>query len=171
MPYRGSTLDSEPTIQNSSFSHSLSDIWERESKWSLPNTYYDHAIRLEKQETNSTPESVVVEVEENSSADNNSHLKELKRTFTEEGKNATHCKNYSPRSAATFYCGSFSPADASVLEMCNSIERLNKYLEATKADVEAGVPGKFLQAVIGQELAGTRFDSIRLELRASQSVV
>ncbi|XP_020100001.1 protein prune homolog [Ananas comosus] len=153
MPYRGSTLDSEPTIQNSSFSHSLSDIWERESKWSLPNTYYDHAIRLEKQETNSTPESVVVEVEENSPADNNSHLKELKRTFTEEGKNATHYKNYSPRSAATFYCGSFSPSDASVLEMCNSIERLNKYLEATKADVEAGVPGKFLQAVIGQELA------------------
>ena len=53
-----------------------------------------------------------------------------------------------PQSAATFYNGN-SPAEVEIVESCESINRLNMYLKARKDDVKAGVPGKFLHAVIG----------------------
>lgn len=61
----------------------------------------------------------------------------------------------SAQSAAAFY-GSISLKDGSpILETCPSVDRLNQYLKAAKADLKAGVPGKFLNVVIGQEVAGT----------------
>ena len=58
-----------------------------------------------------------------------------------------------PQSAATFYNGN-SPAEVEIVESCESINRLNMYLKARKDDVKAGVPGKFLHAVIGQDISG-----------------
>lgn len=56
-----------------------------------------------------------------------------------------------PQSAATFYNG-FSP-QFEILESCESTMRLNLYLKAGKDDVSAGVPGKFLHAVIGYDVS------------------
>lgn len=56
-----------------------------------------------------------------------------------------------PPSAASFYNG-YSP-QIEIVESCESINRLNLYLKARRDNVNAGVPGKFLHAVIGQDLA------------------
>ncbi|CAI9089537.1 OLC1v1024125C1 [Oldenlandia corymbosa var. corymbosa] len=55
-----------------------------------------------------------------------------------------------PPSAATFYNG-HSPL-MEVVESCESIYRLNMYLKDKKDDISAGVPGKFLHAVIGPDI-------------------
>lgn len=57
-----------------------------------------------------------------------------------------------PQSAASFYNG-FLPR-VEIVESCESINRLNLYLMARKDDVSAGVPGKFLHAVLGQDVSG-----------------
>lgn len=57
-----------------------------------------------------------------------------------------------PQSAASFYNG-FSP-QVEIVESCESIMRLNLYLKARRDDVNAGVPGRFLHAVIGQDVSG-----------------
>ncbi|KAG6794092.1 hypothetical protein POTOM_003325 [Populus tomentosa] len=56
-----------------------------------------------------------------------------------------------PQSAASFYNG-YSP-QFEILESCDSTMRLNLYLKARKNDVNGGVPGKFLHAVIGQDVS------------------
>ncbi|KAK4440285.1 hypothetical protein Salat_0363400 [Sesamum alatum] len=56
-----------------------------------------------------------------------------------------------PHSAALFYCGS-SP-QMEVVESCGSVHKLNVYLKDRRADVNAGVPGRFLRAVIGPDVA------------------
>lgn len=56
-----------------------------------------------------------------------------------------------PPSAASFYNG-YSP-QMEVVESCESIDRLNLYLKARKEDVSAGVPGRFLHAVMGQDVS------------------
>ncbi|KAJ0975748.1 hypothetical protein J5N97_017713 [Dioscorea zingiberensis] len=53
-----------------------------------------------------------------------------------------------PRWAASFYCSS-NP----LIPMCASVAMLNEYLRARKDDINVGVPGMFLHAVIGQEVA------------------
>lgn len=57
-----------------------------------------------------------------------------------------------PLSAASYYNG-ISP-EMDIVESCESIAKLNAYLKARKDDVNAGVPGKFLHAVIGSDDAG-----------------
>ncbi|KAL1830826.1 hypothetical protein ACET3Z_000477 [Daucus carota] len=54
-----------------------------------------------------------------------------------------------PPSAASFYSG-YSP-QMKVVELCKGIQLINMYLKACKDDVSAGVPGKFLHAVLGQD--------------------
>ncbi|EEF35402.1 exopolyphosphatase PRUNE1 [Ricinus communis] len=56
-----------------------------------------------------------------------------------------------PQSAASFYNG-FSP-QVEIVESWESITRLILYLKARRNDVRAGVPGKFLHAVIGQDVS------------------
>lgn len=57
-----------------------------------------------------------------------------------------------PPSAASFYNG-YSPK-MEIMELCESVNRLNLYLKARRDDVSAGVPGKFLHAVMGQDVCG-----------------
>ncbi|QCD89034.1 exopolyphosphatase [Vigna unguiculata] len=54
-----------------------------------------------------------------------------------------------PLSAASYYSG-VSP-QMEIVESCQTIEKLNEYLKARKDDVNAGVPGKFLRAVMGSD--------------------
>ncbi|XP_027356781.1 exopolyphosphatase PRUNE1-like [Abrus precatorius] len=54
-----------------------------------------------------------------------------------------------PLSAASYYNG-VSP-EMEIVESCESIDKLNAYLKARKDDVNAGVPGKFLHAVMGSD--------------------
>ncbi|KAK2995281.1 hypothetical protein RJ640_029612, partial [Escallonia rubra] len=56
-----------------------------------------------------------------------------------------------PPSAASFYNG-YSP-DVEIVESCESIHRLNMYLKARRDDVNAGVPGRFLHVVMGQDIS------------------
>ncbi|XP_059667486.1 uncharacterized protein LOC132312925 isoform X2 [Cornus florida] len=56
-----------------------------------------------------------------------------------------------PPSAASFYNG-YSP-ELEIVEVCKFTNRLNFYLKARREDVNAGVPGRFLHAVIGQDVA------------------
>ncbi|KAM5587290.1 hypothetical protein ABKV19_005956 [Rosa sericea] len=55
-----------------------------------------------------------------------------------------------PQSAASFYNGNSPQFEIS--ESCPSIKRLNRYLKATKDEVNTGVPGRFLHAVIAQDV-------------------
>ncbi|KAM3250919.1 hypothetical protein P3L10_004989 [Capsicum annuum] len=52
-----------------------------------------------------------------------------------------------PPSAALFYCG--NSLQMEVLGSCQGIQRLNMFLKARRDDVSAGVPSRFLHAVIG----------------------
>ncbi|KAF7824924.1 exopolyphosphatase PRUNE1 isoform X1 [Senna tora] len=54
--------------------------------------------------------------------------------------------------AALYYIG-HSP-EMEIVESCESMSKLNAYLRARKDDVNAGVPGRFLHAVIGADTAG-----------------
>ncbi|KAG5117982.1 hypothetical protein JHK82_032402 [Glycine max] len=54
-----------------------------------------------------------------------------------------------PLSAASYYIG-VSP-EMEIVESCESIDKLNAFLKARKDDVNAGVPGKFLHAVMGSD--------------------
>ncbi|XP_050222580.1 uncharacterized protein LOC126672669 [Mercurialis annua] len=54
-----------------------------------------------------------------------------------------------PQSAASFYNG-LSP-DLEIMQSWDSIKRLNLFLKSGREDVRAGVPGRFLHAVIGQD--------------------
>ncbi|XP_065847833.1 uncharacterized protein [Euphorbia lathyris] len=56
-----------------------------------------------------------------------------------------------PQSAASFY-NALSP-QVEILESCESIKRLNSYLQARKEDVRAGGPGRFLHAIIAQDIS------------------
>ncbi|XP_012441806.1 uncharacterized protein LOC105766779 [Gossypium raimondii] len=55
-----------------------------------------------------------------------------------------------PQSAASFYNG-YSPR-MEIVESCESINRLNFFLKSRREEVDAGVPGRFLHAVIGQDV-------------------
>lgn len=57
-----------------------------------------------------------------------------------------------PESAATFYYG--CSLEMEIVESCESINWLNTYLKARRDDINAGVPGKFLHAVMGQDISG-----------------
>ncbi|KAK9267458.1 hypothetical protein L1049_009884 [Liquidambar formosana] len=54
------------------------------------------------------------------------------------------------QAAASFYNGYSPPIE--IVESCESINRLNLYLKARRDDVNAGVPGRFLHAVMGQDV-------------------
>ncbi|KAL7131212.1 hypothetical protein ABFS83_13G183500 [Erythranthe nasuta] len=56
-----------------------------------------------------------------------------------------------PPSAALFYSGTSPKME--VIESCESVYKLNKYLKARRDDVNAGVPGKFLHAVMGPDIS------------------
>lgn len=79
---------------------------------------------------------------------------ELTRASSDAERNSRPSTASSAQSAAEFFGNISLTNDSSILEACESIDRLNQYLKQRKADVEAGVPAQFLHAVIGQAVAG-----------------
>ncbi|CAL9093844.1 unnamed protein product [Musa textilis] len=79
---------------------------------------------------------------------------ELTRASGDAERNSSRPSTASSAQSAAAFFGNISPrSDSSILEACESIDRLNQYLNHRKADVRAGVPGQFLHAVIGQAVA------------------
>ena len=79
----------------------------------------------------------------------------VERSYSVNKRKSSLSKIPLPQSAASFYIGE-SP-HMEVVESCESINRLNSYLKASRDEVNAGVPGRFLHAVMGQDLAGNSF--------------
>ncbi|KAJ8627317.1 hypothetical protein MRB53_020624 [Persea americana] len=75
--------------------------------------------------------------------------KETTRTYNVSKKNTGLSKIPLPGSAASFYSGTSTQME--VIEKCESIKRLTGYLNARRTDVNAGIPGRFLHAVMGQD--------------------
>ncbi|CAN0920152.1 hypothetical protein LINGRAHAP2_LOCUS31871 [Linum grandiflorum] len=81
-----------------------------------------------------------------------SMVKTPERSFQLKESKLSPSKVPLPHSAASFYAG-FSLQLFQLVESCKSMKRVNQYLKAMKDEVRAGAPGKFLQAVLGQELS------------------
>lgn len=77
----------------------------------------------------------------------------LEKSYSVNKRRTNLSKVPLPTSAASFYCNGHSP-QVEVVESCGSIYRLNMYLRARKEDVSAGVPGRFLHAIIGPDISG-----------------
>ena len=76
----------------------------------------------------------------------------MERTFVMNKRKAELSNIPLPQSAASFY-DRVSPL-IEVVEVCESAKRVNAYLKARKDEINAGVPGRFLHAVIGQDIPG-----------------
>lgn len=76
----------------------------------------------------------------------------IQRSYSVSKRQADMSNVPLPPSAALFYCGP-SP-QMEVVELCESVVKLNMYLKARKDDVNAGVPGKLLHAVLGPDAIG-----------------
>lgn len=79
--------------------------------------------------------------------------KETTRTYYLSKKNTGLSKIPLPGSAASFYSGTSTQME--VIEVCESNNRLTGYLNSRRTDVNAGIPGRFLHAVMGQDASGT----------------
>lgn len=73
----------------------------------------------------------------------------VEKSYSVYKKRQNHFQIPLPHSAAAFYNG-YSP-QMEIVESCEGIDRLNLYLKATRDDVNAGIPGRFLHAVMGQD--------------------
>lgn len=75
----------------------------------------------------------------------------IERSYT-VSKRGTNLSNVPlPPSAALFYYGN-SP-HMEVVESCEGVSKLNVYLKAKKDYVTAGIPGRFLHAIIGPDVS------------------
>ncbi|KAF5733598.1 protein prune [Tripterygium wilfordii] len=75
----------------------------------------------------------------------------IEKSYSVNKRKATLSKIPLPQSAASFYDG--HSLEMEIVESSESIRRLNSYLKARRDDVNSGVPGRFLHAVIGQDIA------------------
>lgn len=158
-------LDSDQDIANSSTSYSLNDIWELESKLSVPDFTYNNMGSEnpgQKVEIENPPPLLLriqskfgqYSIDKDQSVDDKNLERKLERRDSGSKQYIGHSTIFLPQSAASFYDKNLLQTDVSVLEMCESIDKLNQYLKTKKAYLKAGIPGSFLHAVMGQEVAG-----------------
>lgn len=74
------------------------------------------------------------------------------RSFSINRKGTTLSRIPLPPTAAFFYNGYSTYME--VVESCDGIHKLNMYLKSRRDEINAGVPGKFLHAVLGQDSSG-----------------
>ncbi|CAI8600494.1 unnamed protein product [Vicia faba] len=95
----------------------------------------------------------IIQLDIQSNEEENSHapsiLQHVEKIYTVTRRKEKLPNVLLPLSAASYYNG-VSP-EIQIVESCESIEKLNAYLKARKDDVNAGVPGKFLYAVMGSD--------------------
>ncbi|XAR48013.1 Inorganic diphosphatase [Bertholletia excelsa] len=134
---------------------SFSERWSRISKSTLlpsPNLLSDLSIDCEEEKGFMKESSLTVwegTQEYHSLTDRATQVAEKSYRVSKRRTNFSGIPL--PSSASSFYSG-YSP-QIEILEWCESINWLNLYLQARRDDVNAGVPGKFLHAVIGQDVA------------------
>ncbi|XP_042445872.1 exopolyphosphatase PRUNE1-like [Zingiber officinale] len=139
-------------VTSSSISHSLSHIWELENKQALALS--SRRDRLDISELKSELEEIhSLSYSDPSMAEKYELLSSNSDAGTDLTTNSSSSITCSAQPAAAFYSSISLRNDASVLELCESVDRLNQYLKAAKVELKGGVPGKFLHAVIGQEAA------------------
>ncbi|XWS17961.1 hypothetical protein CRYUN_Cryun32bG0001100 [Craigia yunnanensis] len=76
---------------------------------------------------------------------------ELEKSFKVNKIKTSLSKISLPQSAASFYNG-HSP-QMEIVETCESIKSLNLFLKSKRDEIYAGVPGRFLHTVIGQDVS------------------
>ncbi|XP_056166136.1 uncharacterized protein LOC115681133 isoform X2 [Syzygium oleosum] len=122
----------------------------RSTSFSFQSVQSESSVGLDDQ--NSSPDSNFSSNEERESF----HVLDFsQRSFAERKSYTVNTGKSSllriplPQSAASFYNG-VSPL-MEIVESCQGIKRLNLYLKERRDDVSAGVPGRFLHVVIGQD--------------------
>lgn len=125
----------------------------RSTSFSFQSVQSESSVGLDDQ--NSSPDSNFSSNEERESF----HVLDFsQRSFAERKSYTVNTGKSSllriplPQSAASFYSG-VSPL-MEIVEFCQGIKTLNLYLKERRDDVSAGVPGRFLHVVIGQDGSG-----------------
>lgn len=106
-----------------------------------------------KQHTSSEPNRTTETNEKNQALQSHAIPANIEKTYTVTRRKEKLSNMMLPISAALYYTNGVS-SEIEIVESCESINKLNAYLKARKDDVNAGVPGKFLHAVIGSDDAG-----------------
>jgi len=129
-------------VVKSSLSRSLSDIWEFESKQKTPGVAENVVMNSVKEDFNED-----IQLDDAKPID-----EEDIETLNGSRKNINVHKIYLPQCAASYYKGNLPQNEVSVL--CKSMDKLNRYLKSSKDEIRAGVPGRYLNAVMSQEIMG-----------------
>lgn len=124
----------------------------RKTSFAFPIVKSDLDVDLDERDDRVESSLTVGETNEDFYAFSGSAKSTYGRSYTVNKRRSNLSTIPLPRSAATFYLGD-SPL-IEVVESCESINRLNLYLKASRDEVNAGVPGRFLQAVMGQDFSG-----------------
>ncbi|ESW03307.1 hypothetical protein PHAVU_011G003300 [Phaseolus vulgaris] len=133
--------------------HSPSERWLKTSKIA-PFIQLDIQSEFIEQ---SNPDSIgygyspqTPEADEKQQALQQSHaITNTEKTYTVTRRKEKLSRILLPLSAASYYSG-VSP-EMEIVESCQTTDKLNAYLKARKDDVSAGVPGKFLHAVMASD--------------------
>nr|KYP68784.1 Protein prune isogeny [Cajanus cajan] len=141
-------------FNSESFEHSSSERWLKTSKIApfIPLDIQSELIEPAHQkqiEYGHSPVQTPEADEKHQALQSSPAMPNTGKTYTVRRRKEKLSSILLPLSAASYYNG-VSP-EMEIVESCESIGKLNAYLKARKDDVNAGVPGKFLHAVMGSD--------------------
>ncbi|PNX54477.1 hypothetical protein L195_g048096, partial [Trifolium pratense] len=117
---------------------------------------FEHSPTEEWLNTSKTTPFIQLDIQSNNEEENSDSspaiLQHMEKIYTVTRRKEKLPNVLLPLSAASYYNG-ISP-EIEIVESCENVYMLNAYLKARKDDVSAGVPGKFLYAVLGTDDAG-----------------
>ncbi|CAK9167418.1 unnamed protein product [Ilex paraguariensis] len=146
--------DSPPDVILEPFGKSLSGRWSKSARTTpSPLASLQLGLNIDNEDENElTNESSprACEADEESYTLSGLATPAIERTYT-VNKRTNLSKIPLPPCAASFYYGNSPPME--IVESSEGIQKVNLYLRARRDDVNAGVPGRFLHAVIGQEVS------------------
>lgn len=146
--------DSSPNISLETFDQPSYDVLSKPGRaqtFAFPSKNSDSGIDLD--ETNYLTEDLgTYEANEVRYMNPGLGKTTVEKTYSVNNRRSDLSRIPLPQSAASFYSGNSHQME--VVESCDSINWLNQYLKARRDDISAGVPGKFLNVVMGQEVTG-----------------
>ncbi|CAJ2655306.1 unnamed protein product [Trifolium pratense] len=114
---------------------------------------FEHSPTEEWLNTSKTTPFIQLDIQSNNEEENSDSspaiLQHMEKIYTVTRRKEKLPNVLLPLSAASYYNG-VSP-EIEIVESCENVDMLNAYLKARKDDVSAGVPGKFLYAVLGTD--------------------
>jgi len=120
---------------------------------------FEHSSSEKWLKTSNVAPFIQLDIQSNEEFSHSQEIQHMEKIYTITRRNEKLSNVLLPLSAASYYNG-VSPK-MEIVESCESIDKLNAYLKARKDDVNVGVPGKFLHAVIGSDDAGNFLLSYR----------